>query len=342
MPGNAQPHWLDTYNALQLLRENVHYSDPTTLGMTDVADDIPGAGRILGPMVGSVLPSMAIISKDPEVRRQQIEAAKDKIRHSRNDPSHVKSEIWDNFKSLATKAVPVGLGLSSLFHGHKNAWRGFGPGSLLTKLRAGGLKGLRNPYSLRNFSNKPIKVYRADVGTPARKASRLGVLARHISGDAGLGVGLAALHGAAAPLRAQYTPVSDPALERAGQIMADRPYMTSLPASEALAAMDDGTKPNSRLKNTGIGLGIGALLGLGGAVLPSSPGLLKAVRSMAKNYENAQPALQGTGPIFRKLMKNFQLGATSGGALGALSGALHRPTPTSEVTDAHPPEINQT
>jgi len=108
--------YLQRLVALKLLRENMYYANPGTYAFSDVAHDIPGVGRYLGPAAGDYLPSKAIISNDPETRKQQIKDAILRIKATKKSKSSLGKEILHNAASMGLASIPAGFILGSLFH----------------------------------------------------------------------------------------------------------------------------------------------------------------------------------------------------------------------------------
>lgn len=113
---NGNSTYLQRLVALKLLRENMYYANPGTYAFTDVAHDIPGVGRYLGSGAGDYLPSKAIISEDPEVRKKQIKDAIIRIKSTKKSKSSLGKEVLRNAANMGLASIPAGFLFGSLFH----------------------------------------------------------------------------------------------------------------------------------------------------------------------------------------------------------------------------------
>lgn len=299
--GNTTP--LERLWALKLLRENMFYADPKTYGYTDIAEDVPNALKPAGHVLKNVLPSLAIINQDPQKRKIQIDKALQRIKNYKKPNKPIQDEMLHN---------AVGMGLGSI-----------GSSLLLSALL--GKFGIRRPLKNGRW-RLPIElqnIKRLFGGGELSNASRK-LFLKSLAKDTATNVGIAATAGAVYPWLANRSQVSDEALAQARKVMEQQPYLTSLPASEIMTVLQQKEKlnePSSKLKNVGIGTGIGALTGIGGAVLPTLGSLVLAALTLGK----VKPKT-GLSPL--ALLKGFRRdakgGVLMGGAFGGLSGLLHK------------------
>jgi hypothetical protein len=294
------------------------YADPKTYGYTDIAEDLPGAARAVAPLVRNVLPSQAIISRDPEVRKKQIEEAALRIAEAKKAKKGIGHEMWANVKHMTPEALKAGTMLGALIP----------------------LLGLRNPI-LRNSAGK------FSLRSPSRLLGSLKALVRRPSYAKHIGMhalegGLfssahAALGGAAIPLLANNVDISKDSLEDAKHILQEQPQITSLPTAEILSAAQDGNDPKDRLRRGLVGAGIGAISAIPHSVFPagiSASGMLaknvgKNLGTLAKSIlarggtKNMIPVGAGVRDAFiSQTKKNFPTALKWGIGLGGLGGAL--------------------
>jgi hypothetical protein len=296
---------LDRLAALKLLRENMFYADPARYASSDIAEDLPGSARAVAPLIKNVLPSAAIISRDPEERKEQIKKAIQRIRSSGKSNSALGKEILHNVKDMGLGALTPGFILATAVH----------------------LLGFRSPRTRSLFGFGKSK-WRSPIslGENLKKlVSEKGYaknLLTNSAHEALTGASMAAGAGIAYPLAARAADPSDRSLEEATQIMQKQPYITSLPASEILSTLpaDDSGPITSRLKNTLTGTGLGALTGLAGGFAPTA---FKAVGKGIANAISKRPISSGIPEMVRSSLQRDLTNATAVGAgLGGLSGAF--------------------
>lgn len=300
--------------AMNLLRENLFYANPGKYSITDVAEDLPGSARSFAPAVKNVLPSAAIISSNPEERKQQIMDALRRIKRS-GAKSELGKEVLNNAISMGGGALAAGFALSlgSRFLG----WRGLkGVDSL-------GKKVFQNPFELSK-----------NIARLSSKKNYANALLRRAGHDALTGAALGATTGAAYPIIEHHFPTRDKALIEAANILQKQPYITSLPGGEAVSALRESdpqeSKISQKLKNTAAGTAIGSLLGASASILPA------ALIAGGRGASNVIRALKGKPartviPRFLNELRHEIPGATLfGGAAGGLAGALTDRLPSDE------------
>lgn len=324
-PTQQDSSYLDRLTAMGLLRENMFLENPTTYALTDVAEDLPGGLRPLGQIVKNVLPSKAIISEDPEKRKIQIQGALDKIKAARGSKTDLAKEMGSNALHMGFGSLLGGLPIAAAFH--LLGFRGIRPGSKgmmagykkkLTGYAGGAFSPGKTPKRLGTFQS-PISPL-----TQLKKVLTSGARFKHFAkktvNDALTGAGISAMTGAAIPLIAHSTQVSDKALDEAKKIMEDQPYMTSLPASEMLSVLkqkkEEQDSAAGKLKNIGLGAGVGALTGAAGGLTPAviNFGMAGLSRLISKKPIN-------TAKLMKSLKRDVVTGAKWGGGIGAFSGA---------------------
>jgi hypothetical protein len=337
-PQNQESTYLDRLIALRLLRENMFFEKPDVYGWSDIAEDMPGGARAVGGIIKNIAPSLAIIEKDPEARKAQIDKAVERIKNSQGSKEGLKKEIIDNVINMAKGSVIPSLGLSLAFQ----------------------LLGFRMPWASKIIKKPPLinpitgeKTFQSLVGgrkfrspiNPILGIKRLfssfkrPKLIRDTINDTMLGVGLSAAAGAIVPIAAHGKQISPKALEDARKILERDPYLTSLPASEMMSAIKEETnEPPNRLKNLAIGAGLGALTGAAAAIptLLVPGGKFLASRGLAATKPAVYDALKNK---FLRTAKNNLLfgGVGLGGALGAFSGLAS----TGNVIDDEYERINE-
>ena len=267
MPDDSQPaSYQDRLLALKLLRENMFYSDPKLYGYTDIAEDLPGAAKAVAPILKNVLPSVAIISRSPQERDEQIEQAIARIKASRKSKGQLLKEVWHNVSHLTPEALKAGaiFGLSLPLLGLRKPW---------TRNAAGKLR----PQLPTEIFGNAKKVFT----DPAFRK----MLATESLQNAMHAGAYTAGAGAIAPLIAGNYELSDEALQDAKKVMQQQPYLTSLPVSEMMSVLREhrNNQPLSLLdrgKNMAIGAGLGILTGLPGVGINAG---IRTLGSLAKN-----------------------------------------------------------
>jgi hypothetical protein len=291
--------YLERLAALDLLRENILFSQPNKLNLTNSLEDLPGVFRSAAPLLKNIAPSAAIISKDPEERNKQINEAIKRIKTSKGSKESLGKEVLHNVTELGLKSIPLSFLLSSAFH----------------------IASPRNPF-LKGKLRAPI--------TPIRNIKRVlndGRYAKALAGTAAkdslLGAGLGATAGALYPLVSSKIDPSDSALNDAATILQNEPLITSLPPAEFLSVLkneDLGSKP-SKLRNIAIGTGAG--LGFGGLGALSISG----VKGLGYGASNLYRKLTGRtlnknvlGTLSSGLLKDLKVTLPLGAGLGIFSG----------------------
>jgi hypothetical protein len=313
--------YADRLAALRLLRENILLQQPSKYSLTDIAEDLPGAARVVAPIFKNVLPSQAIISSDPEERKRQISEAVARIRATDKSSTGLGREVFNNVKNLGLGGFAAGTGIAALT-------KLLGVRGITKRLPSGRLR-FQSPVS-------PLSAIRKLLKKPGA-ASAAGRDALH---EGFMGAGLGAIHGAAVPLFAHSYRVSDAALDDAQKILQEQPQITGLPAAEMLSVLKHKSDGNSKLdivKNTLLGAGLGLTGALTGAALPST---LKAVGHSAKNLIARRPLQEGLKAMLSSnLRRDLSNAAAWGTGVGALSGALtkrlakdEQPAPSSHQT----------
>lgn len=280
------------------------YADPKTYGYTDIAEDVPNALKPAGHVVKNVLPSLAIINQDPQKRKIQIDRAIERIKNYKKPGKPIQEEMLHNAVGMGLGSIGSSLLLSALF------------GKFGLRLPRSGGK-WRIPIETTNIKRLLGLGGLAHGGAPARK-----LFLRSLAKDTATNVGIAATAGAVYPWLANKSQVSDEALAHARKVMEQQPYLTSLPASEIMSTLQQGEQePASKLKNIGIGTGIGAVTGLGGAALPTLGSLALAALTLGKVKPRS-----GLSPLalLKSFGKDAKGGVLTGAAFGGLSGALHK------------------
>ncbi len=294
---------LDRLAALKLLRENMFYAQPSRYALSDIAEDLPGAARAVAPLIKNVLPTAAIVSRDPEERKQQIREAIARIKASGKSDSALGKEILHNVKTMGVGSLAPGFLLASAVH----------------------LLGFRSPKI--KFQAGKVR-FRSPI-TPGKNIRRLfsdSGYAKHLLADSAsealVGAGMSAAAGVAYPLVGRLASPSDKALAEAGRIMQNQPYVTSTPSSEILSVLpgDESSPAITRLKNTAMGTGLGAAAGLAGGFTPT---VFKALGLGLRNAVTKRPLSSGIPEMLRANLKRDLPNAVGIGAgLGGLSGAF--------------------
>lgn len=298
MPEGNDSSYLQRLAALKLLRENLLLSNPSTYAATDIAEDFPGQIRNVTSILKNVLPSQAIISKDPEKRKKQIIDAVRKIKDSQNSESLVPyKEIVNNATDMALGSVVPSVALSGLI----------------------GLLNFRKPWERKGFFRKKLN-FRSPID-PIGKIKELknnkGALSeflKDIGKDTATNVATAATIAGITPLLSSKLPMSDRALKDAANVMQKFPQLTSLPSSELLSVMDqegEASKKMNALTGAGLGAGIGIL-----GILP--PALIKSVGSSLANKSLASFGRH----LVNNLKKDLPVTALAGSAIGGISGYM--------------------
>lgn len=302
---------LERYLALKQIREYMFLNNPETFGYTDIAEDMPGAAKPLGHVVHNVLPSAAIISQDPEKRKAQIDAAIQRIKGTKNSDGELKQEMMHSAASMAKSSILPGMLLAGLFGK-------FGlrlPKKSTLKL----VNGVRTPISKWRI---PIELghIKSLFGGGNRSAIMRKILAKELGTNALTSAGYAAAAGALTPYIASKTSISDKSMEDARKIMEEHPYMTSLPATELMSAIQNvqGPQDNSashKLKNIGTGAGLGAVTGAAGALVPTA--LTSALSILSRGKLGPKGGIASAANI-KKLMNDVKMNTVLNAGLGGV------------------------
>ena len=298
--GNFKSSYADRLLAMMLLRENMFYSNPAKYSFADIAEDLPGAARAVAPVIKNVLPSAAIISGDPEKRRQQISEAMSKVEEAKKSKKGLAKEIISNVTHMGAGAFLPSFLLSSAIN-----LAGFRP---IRRKNILGQTKYQSPTAFKENFKKLLSDRKYAKNT-----------AMHSLEEAGMGVGLGAAAGAAYPLIASTRDVPTQALNEAAEVLEKQPYTTSLPASELLSVLSSKHRPKSKLLDVGLGAGLGAL---SGAVAGSVPTALKALLLGAKNIALRKSPLKGIADLKGELARDLRNSSIFGAGTGLLSGAL--------------------
>jgi hypothetical protein len=303
------------------------YADPQTYGYTDIAEDLPGKARAVAPVFKNVLPSAAIISRDPEKRKQQIEEAAASIRQTQQSKGGILPEAWHNIKHMVPDAAMAGAVLGGAIP----------------------LLGMRRPWKA-NAAGKLTARSPIDLVSNIKKLLSDGAYRKELAGHIGEGGLFSATHaagtGALLPMVSRNVDISDESMDDAKKIMQEQPQLTSLPASEMISAMHGTNAPTDRLRHGLLGAGIGAAGAIPGSAIPAgiaTLGLLaknilarsagkvpsvglKGVDSFFKNRASSAPINTGLKNLFLEQYKgNLPTALKWGTGIGALSGALTQP-----------------
>ena len=341
--------------ALKLLRENMFYADPKTYAYTDIAEDLPGTAKAVAPILKNVLPSAAIISKNPEERAKQIDAAIEKIKSTRKSKGSLLGEMWDNVKHLTPEAMRAGALFSAVptLLGMRLPWTRNAAGKLRPQMPVAPVSAIKKFFTPKAHIDPKISPLANDwLSREKMKAYRRQV-PKDILENALMGGAYSAAAGVALPLFAGNYELSDKSLQEAKEIIQNNPYITSLPASEMMSAIrqhknEQPLSGKQRIKNTLLGTGLGALTSLPAATIPALLGGagrfsgntlgrllskipntgLATVDKFIKNHANTAPLSSGVrSSIANRLRKDVPTAAAFGGGLGALSGALSSNNP---------------
>jgi hypothetical protein len=278
------------------------YADPDKYSYTDIAEDLPDNLKPLGHMLKNVLPSAAIIEQDPEKRKAQIDAAIQRIKQTTESKEGLGKEMLHNAASLAK---------SSLI-----------PSALLGL--ALGRFGLRVPRPGKWLPFETKNIARLFSKNKALRTGSRALLRKDVLSNMASGAGFSAISGAAYPLFASGSKVPDNALEDARKIMEEQPYLTSLPTSELLAAIQEkniehSQSPTDKAKNIGIGTALGTALGTAGAIIPTVSSV--ALGLLTKGKLGLKGSLSNPA-VRKKLLSGFIGDVKMNAGMGALGGAV--------------------
>jgi hypothetical protein len=291
--------YLERLAALDLLRENILFSQPNKLNISNSFEDLPGVFRSAVPLTKNIIPSASIISRDAEERKKQINDAIKKIKSVKKHEKSLGHEIIDNVYNLGIKAMPLSFILSSAFH----------------------LASPRNPFH--NGKLRPPITPLKNIKKFLDSSRYRGYLSRQAAKDSLIGGGLGAVSGALYPIVSSTVNPSDKALEEAATILQNEPLLTSLPPAEFLSVMrnDANPSPTNKFKNVLLGTGIGTGIGALGAV--SSAGMKGLFHGASNLYRKmmGQPLNKNTlKNISSGLLKDLKVTLPLGAGLGVVSG----------------------
>jgi len=290
---NVNP--LEKYLALRTIRDNVFYQKPLTYNALDISDDIPGPARGTTFWFSDLPPSLGVISKSPEKRKEQIAKAIAAAKETKQSTGATASQALRNAASVGLTALPTSAAVSSLF-------RLLNPRSPLV----GGK--LRNPFT-------PGKTVAALKGSRDYRKQML----KEILNDSITGGIFSATSAAATPIISGTSKPSDKALEQAGKVIQEAPIASAIPGADIVAALDTGNN-FSRVKNTALGAGIGASMGTAGAFLPA---ILNLPKHLITGLIKRKLSLQNIAKDFSSsAKKGVPINAAILGTTGALGGFL--------------------
>jgi hypothetical protein len=297
MSNSEQPDdsLLKRYLALKALRDNVLYTKPLADTAGGLIEDIPGQLRALGAPLADAASSRLVISQNPEIRRQQIAAAVDKVRGASGSNTEMKNQMLGNAARMAAVSAPVGLVAGGLL---KLIGRGKGIGSRLSLLKA------------------PTEILSS--GKLNRAGAYKKVLLNAASEGALQSGALGAVGGAMGGLNAGTSKPGEGDIAAASKILQDHPYTSALPGGEISSVFNsygDGISP-------GTGAAIGAGLGVGaGTAATFLPPTIKAVSRTLDNPFRRNPkavnlldwyARAAKGPMARNALILGGLGGLAG------------------------------
>jgi hypothetical protein len=291
-PKNTE--FLKRYLALKALRENIFFTRPSAYSFLDIAEDLPGRGKALGPFLADALPSAGLISRDPDKRKLQIAKAVNLVNHANTDKGELKRQALSNAFSLGVGGIPSGIALSGLINllGVRSPFKG----------------GLRSPVAL----GKNISKLKASRNYQKALLTRM-------ANDGVKGGVAGAITGAAVPIATSYAQPKKEDVAAAAKILQDAPVASSLPGGDVLSINNSlKTSPMSTATNVSAaglsGLGAGAL----GTFIPPT---LDAPQVIAKHLKSNKFSLSPLKALFVRAAKKHLLGnALILGGLGASAG----------------------
>lgn len=290
---NVNP--LEKYLALRTVRDNIFYQKPLTYNSLDISDDIPGPARGATIWFSDLPPSLGVISKSPEKRKEQIAQAIAKAKESKQSTGNVMSQALRNAATLGLTGVPASAAVSTAF-------RLLNPRSPLVRGK------LRLPFT-------PGKTITDLKNSPGYRKQMI----KEILNDSIAGGILSASTAAATPIISGTAKPSDKALEQAGKVIQEAPIASALPGADIIAALN--TDNNfSRTKNTALGAGIGASMGAAGSFLPA---MLNLPKHLIAGLIKRKLPLQSIAKDFVDgAKKSVPMNTAILGTTGALGGFL--------------------
>jgi hypothetical protein len=300
-PEEHDSTYLQRLAAMDMLRENMFFAQPNKLTASSAVEDLPGVFRSAAPLIKNVLPSAAIISSDPDERRQQIKDALERIRTTKSSNSSLGKEILHNVTTLGLGSVPLGFMLSAAFH----------------------IASPRSPYSKGKWQSpiEPIRNVRRMLASRPY-AKRIG---KEALKDSLTGAGLATAAGVAYPMLSHNLNLPDSAFEDVSKIMQDEPQLVGLPPAELLSVMRGSPSSGglNTLKNVGLGIGAGVGMGALGALGTAGiRGLGYGAHNLFNKLTNKPLNKNILSKLSKGLMKDLKVTTVLGGGLGAASGAV--------------------
>ncbi len=315
--------YLKRYLALQALRDNILYTEPVKDTLAGSIEDIPGKARSLAGPLAESLASRAVISNDPDIRREQINQAIAKVREAKGNPEARNEQMLTNALRLGAVAAPVGAVAGGLIGLMGRGRPPFSGGKLVNPLPSFG-------------SNLKLLFAKGGAGklNAADKYRRL--IANEAKGGALESGSLGAIAGASGGLFAGTAKPSDEDIQAAANILQEHPYASALPGGEAAAVADSYFDKHNPALSGLIGAGFGGALAVPATALPST---LQAGGTLAGNMLKGLNAMRkGTTPEYKSMnylnnlggafKKNLLLNALSLGLVGGIGGYVsgqHRP-----------------
>jgi len=335
----------DKYLAINALRENMFLNHPSAYSILDNAEMLPGsAGRAVGTALQDVAPSLGIIRSNPEEREKQIQDAITRIKATRGH-QNVGSEMLRGAGTMAASAVIPTLLMEAAFGKHSPIKAPAAFGKLFSRVRPAqprignwfpGSARVNSVLSKLDVSKARLPRFNQNAASPISGGDLLPTTnfkgfkrygAGNLLDNLGQNAAGMGLMGATAPLIADRKQFTDDQLDRAADVLRQKPYLTSLPGGDLVAATNVGT-PHSRLRNMLTGAMIGGI---------STPISMVAGHTLRAPFEYGRRALQGRTPkplsqYFSKFKKPSHYIAPTAivAGLGALTGLL-QPTGAPDV-----------
>ena len=263
------------YLALNTLRDYVYQNEPHKFLATDFVEDIPSL-RPVGMAFSNILPSAAIISRDPAERKKQIEAAVAKMRQAGNKEHSVTREALTSAAKFGLGSIPLSLAFGMAeksFH----------------------VPGLRNLIK----GERPRITFHDNFKTPEAKQE----LKTYLKDSVTQGIAQGAVFGTIPSITSNSANFNEKNYENASKVLNKHPSLASLPGAD-LAALNNIHKhkkddPNPEhlknvLKGTALGAGL-ATVGQGVSSLSRLGGnLVNPIKHKIKDslYEAIVPKVQ--------------------------------------------------
>jgi len=238
-PQNSPSDIAKSYVALHTLRDYLYQQKPKSLLATDFVEDIPSL-RPFGSAFSNILPSAAIISKDPAERHKQINQALHSIRQASKKDHPVAQEALASAAKFGLGSIPLSLAF------------GLAEKSLHIPKLHEMLRGQRPRVTLKeNFA------------TPEKRKE----LRKYLGDSVKAGVVQGAVFGATPVLLSNSSKFDKKHLDSAAKVLNEHPNISALPGAD-LAALNNQNKNKKdnptfdHLKN----MTYGGLAGGGGAL----------------------------------------------------------------------------